>query len=73
MSLPQNQCLLHTLFISSMGMFFVSGTKKNVKTVIINTKAAKKKKSPNLRWQSMGRNPCAMTKVKRRLTATVIA
>ena len=57
MYFPQNQCAFHTLFISSIGTFFVSGKKKNMKMVMTITKPAKKKKRPNFIWQSIERNP----------------
>ncbi|XP_048136079.1 ARM REPEAT PROTEIN INTERACTING WITH ABF2-like [Rhodamnia argentea] len=56
MYLPQNQCAFYALFISSIGTFFVSGKKKNMKMVIMTTKPPKKKR-PNFRAQSMERNP----------------
>jgi hypothetical protein len=37
----------------------------------MNTQLAKKKKIPYLKLQSIDRNACAITKVKRRLTQTV--
>ena len=68
----QNQCSLHTLVICSMGIFLVSGNKKYTNAVITITHPPKKKKIPDLKWQSMGRKVWAVIKMKRKLTATVI-
>lgn len=73
MNLPQNQCAFHTLFISSIGTFFVSGSRKKMKIVIMRTNPANSKKSPNFRWQSMVRKACAITNVKAMFTATFMA
>ena len=71
--LPQNQCAFHTLFISSIGTFRVSGKKKNMKMVMITTKPAKNKKSPNFMWQSMLRKNWPMMKVNSMFTDTLMA
>ena len=70
---PQNQCAFHTLFISSIGTFFVSGKKKKTQMVMRTTKPAKNKKRPNFMWQSMLRKNWPMTKVKNMLTETLMA
>lgn len=50
MNLFHNQCCFHTLsVISSIGMFFVSGTKNHTKIDMISTQPAKNKKIPNLK------------------------
>ncbi|KAK9149538.1 hypothetical protein Scep_008295 [Stephania cephalantha] len=68
----QNQCFLHISIISSIGTPLVSGRKTTTKMVIIVIQPAKKKKIPYLKEQSSDRKACAMTNVKRRLTATVM-
>ncbi|BAT08086.1 Os09g0416250 [Oryza sativa Japonica Group] len=72
MTFFQNQCFLHRSTISSMGTPLVSGRKTWTKTVMTVIHPAKKRKMPNLSAQSRDRNACAMTKVKKRFTATVM-
>lgn len=72
MYFPQNQCALNTLLISSIGTFFVSGSKKKTKRVIMTTNPAKKKKRPNFKWQSNDRKTWPMKKVKSMLTETLM-
>lgn len=66
-----NQFDFHTLLISSIGRFFVSGRKKAIKTVMLSTKPAKKR--PNFKWQSMLRKTWATANVNNIFTATLIA
>ena len=71
-NLFQYQCCLQTLsVISSIGTFLVSGSMKNAKSPMINTQAEKNRKMPYLRWHSIERKACAITKVKSMLTDTV--
>ncbi|CAA7395465.1 unnamed protein product [Spirodela intermedia] len=68
----QNQCWRQTRSaISSMGTFLVSGRKKRTKVDMTTTQPEKNTKMPNLKWHSMERKACAMTKVKSRFTQTV--
>ncbi|GER37090.1 homeobox protein 31 [Striga asiatica] len=68
----QNQCFFHKKLISSIGTPFVSGKKKYTKAVMIVIHPAKKRKIPNLNAHKSDRKTCPITKVKKRLTATVI-
>ncbi|GER50809.1 4-hydroxy-tetrahydrodipicolinate reductase [Striga asiatica] len=69
-NLRQKKCSAHTFSIFSIGIPFVSGSKKYTNTAITNTHAAKKKKIPDFRRQSIARNACAIKNVIVRFTAT---
>jgi hypothetical protein len=70
-NLFQNQCFFHTLsVISSIGIFFVSGSRNTTNIDMMSTQLEKNKKMPNFKVQSMERKDCAITKVKIKLTQT---
>jgi hypothetical protein len=68
----QNQCFFHIIAISSMGIPLVSGRNKTTNMVMMVIQPAKNRKIPNLNVHRRERNVCAIMKVKRRFTATVI-
>jgi hypothetical protein len=72
MNLFQNQCLLHTISISSMGTPFVSGRKKNINTCAIATHAAKNRKRPHLKEHNMDRLVSRVKKLNNKRTNIVM-
>jgi len=68
----QNQCFLNKIDISSMGIPLVSGRNKKTNRVIRAVQPAKNRKIPYLKKHRRERKACAIMKVKRRFTATVI-
>ncbi len=70
MNLFQNQCLLHTSSISSMGTPLVSGTYRNTKNGMKKFHTAKKRKRPHLREHNMVKNDSMITKQNKKFTDT---
>ncbi len=72
MNLFQNQCLLHTISISSMGTPFVSGRKKKKNICAIANHAAKNRKRPHLKEHNMDRLVSRAKKLNNKRTKTVM-
>jgi hypothetical protein len=70
MNLFQNQCLLHTSSISSMGTPLVSGTYRSTKNGMKKFHTAKKTKKPHLREHNMVKNDSTITKLNKKFTDT---
>ena len=68
----QNQCFLQINAISSMGTPLVSGKKRETKMVMTVIQPAKNRNIPNLSEQRRERKACAIMKVNKRFTATVM-
>jgi hypothetical protein len=71
MNLFQNQCLLHTISISSSGTPFVSGRRKNTNTCATTTHIAKNRKRPHLNEHNMDEFVSRVKKVNRKRTKIV--
>jgi hypothetical protein len=71
MNLFQNQCLLHTISISSSGTPFVSGRRKNTNTCATTTHIAKSRKRPHLNEHNMNKFVSRAKKVNRKRTKMV--